>query len=273
VCAALASGGVSVTRLPVDGECRVRLEPARTALVADVALLSVMHSNNETGTLQPVAELAQLARAAGARVHTDAAQSAGKVPLDVNALGVDLLSLAGHKLYAPKGVGALYVRRGVPLRPFMRGAGQEHGVRPGTENVASIVGFGVACDRAANELESLASRLRALTGALWRRLEGAVAGLKRNGHPELCLPNTLSVRFPRATGSAVLARCGVAASTGSACHADVETASGVLLAMGVDAAEALGTVRLSVGRGTTEEQVERAAAELASAWRTVSSGR
>jgi cysteine desulfurase len=195
------------------------------------------------------------------------------VALDVSALGVDLLSLAGHKLYAPKGVGALYLRRGVTLSPFMLGAGQEHGRRPGTENVASIAGFGVACERAALELDTLATRLRALTESLFTRLSAAVPGLARNGHPQLRLPNTLSVRFPGVTGSAVLARSGVWASTGSACHADVESASSVLLAMGIDPVEALGTVRLSVGRGTTEADVERAAADLAAAWRTVSSER
>jgi cysteine desulfurase len=158
------------------------------------------------------------------------------------------------------------------LRPFTRGAGQEHGVRPGTENVASIVGFGVACERARLDLVELSRRLFELSESLWARLCAAVPGLKRNGHASARLPNTLSVRFPFVAGSKVLERSEVWASTGSACHAEVETASGVLLAMGVDAREALGTVRLSLGRGTTQAEVDAAAASLAAAWRTVSSG-
>ena len=232
------------------------------------ALVTVMHSNNETGVLQPVAELARLARAAGAVVHTDAAQSIGKVPVSVRSLGVDLLSLAGHKLYAPKGVGALYVKRGTPLVPFALGAGHERGARPGTENVASIVGLGVACERAASELAAVHPRVQALRDALWARLSAAVPGLALNGHPALRLPNTLNVRFPRASGEAVLAGAPeVAASTGSACHEGHERASSVILAMGVEPDDALGSVRLTLGRNTTEDEVTRAADALARSWR------
>jgi cysteine desulfurase len=256
-----------VSRGGVDGEGRARVEEARAAIGPDTALVTVMHSNNETGVLQPVAELARLARAAGALVHTDAAQSLGKVPVRVRELDVDLLSVAGHKLYAPKGVGALFVKRGTPLEPLVRGANHERGLRPGTENVASLVGLGVACEVLGRDLEASAARVRSLRDDLWARLAASVPGLALNGHPELRLPNTLNVRFPRAAGTAVLEGAPeVAASTGSACHAGHESASAVILAMGVSSAEALGSVRLTLGRGTTPEQVALAARSLERAW-------
>ena len=217
LCAWLEGHGHGVTRLGVDGDGRARLDEAREAIGRDTALVTVMHSNNETGVLQPVAELARLAHGAGARVHTDAAQSVGKVPVRVRELDVDLLSVAGHKLYAPKGVGALYVKRGTPLAPLVLGASHEHGLRPGTENVASIVGLGVACEVVTRDLAATAARLKALRDLLWERLASGVPGLVRNGHRELRLPNTLNVRFPRASGTAILEGAPeVAASTGSA---------------------------------------------------------
>ena len=268
LCAWLEGHGHGVTRLGVDGDGRARLDEAREAIGRDTALVTVMHSNNETGVLQPVAELARLAHGAGARVHTDAAQSVGKVPVRVRELDVDLLSVAGHKLYAPKGVGALYVKRGTPLAPLVLGASHEHGLRPGTENVASIVGLGVACEVVTRDLAATAARLKALRDLLWERLASGVPGLVRNGHRELRLPNTLNVRFPRASGTAVLEGAPeVAASTGSACHEGQESASAVILAMGVEPEEAVGSVRLTLGRGTTEEQVRRAAEALVRAWR------
>lgn len=270
-CAWLARHGWTVTPIGVDAEGRARLDEAREALGSDVALLTIMHSNNETGVLQPVAEVAELAHAAGAFVHSDAAQSLGKVPVRVRELGVDLLSVAGHKLYAPKGVGALYVKRGTPLTPFALGASHERGLRPGTENVASIVGLGVACERASRDVEVVGARMRALRDSLWEQLLAAVPELALNGHRELRLANTLNVRFPRASGSAVLAGAPeIAASTGSACHEGNESASPVILAMGVAPAEALGSVRLTLGRGTTEGDVARAAEALIRAWRTIS---
>ena len=183
-------------------------------------------------------------------------------------LGVDLLSVAGHKLYAPKGVGALFVKRGTPLSPFALGAGHERGLRPGTENVASIVGLGVACEVAMRDLEASASRVRALRDELWRVLAASVPGLALNGDRERRLPNTLNVRFPRASGDAVLAAAPeVAASTGSACHQGREDASPVILAMGVAPADAIGSVRLSLGRGTTADDVTRTADALIRSWR------
>ena len=267
-CAWLAQRGHRVTHLPVDRDGRA--VPDARVFDENTALLTVMHANNETGVIQPVAELSTLARAVGALVHTDAAQSVGKVPVRVRDLGVDLLTVAGHKLYAPKGVGALYVRRGTHLAPFALGAGHERGVRPGTENVASLVGLGVACAIAQRELDETASRVTTLRNTLWERLSRAVPGLARNGHPTAVLPNTLSVRFPRVSGGAVLAGAPeVAASTGSACHEGHESASAVILAMGVSPDEALGTVRLTLGHGTTPDEVHRAAEALSRSWRAL----
>ena len=269
----LEKHGRRVVRLGADADGRARLDEAGAVIDRNTALVTVMHSNNETGVLQPVAELVCLAHAVGAVAHTDAAQSLGKVPVHVRELGVDLLSLAGHKVYAPKGVGVLYVRRGTTLAPFVLGASHERGVRPGTENVSSIAGLGVACELVGRDLESTAARVKALRDLLWARLAAAIPGLALNGHRELRLPNTLNVRFPRVSGSAVLEGAPeVAASTGSACHEGGESASAVILAMGVPPDEALGSVRLTLGRGTTEEDVVRAAEALASSWRRLSDG-
>ncbi len=267
-CAWLERHGMRLTRISVDVDGRARVEEARAAIDAATALVTVMHSNNETGVLQPIADFAGLAHAAGAILHTDAAQSAGKVPLDVGELGVDLLSVAGHKLYAPKGVGALYVRRGTPMVPFVLGAGHERGLRPGTENVAAIVGLGSACAIAASDMETVAARVAALRDDLWQRLESAVPGLMLNGHPTLRLPNTLNVRFPRVSGNTILEGApAIAASTGSACHAGGESASAVILAMGIAPEDAVGSIRLTLGRGTTAADIEVTADALGRSWR------
>ncbi len=267
-CAWLEKHGRSISRIGVDANGRARLEEARGAIDGDTALVTVMHSNNETGVLQPVAELTELAHANSAVLHTDAAQSIGKVPVRVRELGVDLLSLAGHKLYAPKGVGALYVKRGTPLVPFVLGASHERGLRPGTENVAAVVGLGAACEAVGRDLETAAARMRALRDSLWDRLVAAVPGIALNGHRELRLPNTLNVRFPRASGTAILVGAPeVAASTGSACHEGSESASAVILAMGTAPEDALGSVRLTLGRSTTEDDVTRAVEALVRSWR------
>lgn len=269
-CERLERQGVEVTRLPVDAAGRVEAGAARAAVRADTGLVTVMLAQNETGALMPVAELAAVAHGRGALVHTDAAQAVGKLPVRVDELAVDLLSVAGHKLYAPKGVGALYVRSGVRVSPVLLGAGHEGGVRPGTENVASIVGLGAACALAETTLATETARQRELRDRLWAALQAAVPGIRLNGHPTERLPNTLNVSFPGARGSAVLAAAPeVAASTGSACHEGGERPSTVLTAMGLDAATALGAVRLSLGRSTTREQVDRAAHALLRAWHTV----
>jgi cysteine desulfurase len=192
----------------------------------------------------------------------------GKLAVCVRDLGVDLLTVAGHKLYAPKGVGALYVRRGTRLAPLLLGAGHERGLRPGTENVASIVGLGVACARARLDLAQEGARVRELRDRLWAELRGQVPGVALNGHPTERLPNTLSVRFPGVSGNTLLAACPeLAASTGSACHAGGDEAPTVVVCMGVSPSEALGTVRLSLGRRTTAGDVDAAAGSLVRAWR------
>jgi cysteine desulfurase len=264
--ALLAAGGAEHTVLPVDSSGRAVIP---TSLPSDTAVVSVMHANNETGVIQPVAELAAVAHAAGALVHVDAAQSLGKIPVDVDALSADLMTIAGHKLYGPKGVGALYIRRGTPLHPVLVGAGHERGLRPGTENVPGIVGLGAACTRVRLDLEWLSERFARQTAQLWSNLQQGIPHIARSGAGPF-LPNTLNVRFPGALGSAVLAQCPtIAASTGSACHADVEHASPVLLAMGLAPEDALGAVRLSIGRHTTDEDIERAGDALIRAYRAL----
>jgi cysteine desulfurase len=267
-CRWLELHGYLISRLKVDVYGCVDLAQLEDVLTQDTALVTVMHSNNETGSLQPISSLSRLAKARSILVHTDAAQSVGKVELDVNALGIELLSIAGHKLYAPKGVGALYVRRGTKLSPFTLGAGHERGLRPGTENVASIVGLGVASEIAAGDLAEVARKVQGLREELWASLNTQIKGMALNGHPTNRLPNTLNVRFPDTSGTALLALTkDLAASTGSACHDGQESASSVILAMGVSEKEAIGSVRLTLGRYTTHDEIERVAAILVGAWR------
>jgi cysteine desulfurase len=256
-CAYLERHGFEVTRVPVDGRGQVQADNVRRVVRDDTAMVTVILAQNETGTLMPLRAISNSVRGRGTVLHTDAAQALGKIPTRVDDLGVDLLSVAGHKLYAPKGVGALYVRRGTKLTPFVLGAGQEQGRRPGTENVPHIVGLGQACELALRDLDTESMRQRQLRDWLWDGLQAAIPGLRLNGHPAERLPNTLNVSFPSAHGSAVLAAAPeIAASTGSACHEGGETASAVLLAMGVEVEVALGAVRLSVGRSTTLPQIE-----------------
>lgn len=267
-CRYLERNGLGIEWLPVDESGRVQVDVAGGRISESTALVTVMHANNETGTMQPIGALAELARRRGALVHTDAAQTLGKVSVDVRELGVDLLSVAGHKLNAPKGVGALYVRRGTPIRPLLLGAGHERGLRPGTENVASIVALGVACEAARTTLATRTARLVELRDRLWTALQAAIPDIALNGDPARRLPNTSSVRFPGARGSDVLAATPeVAASTGSACHEGHETPSGVLSAMGLAAEDALRTVRLSVGTTTTVADIDAAGAALVRGWR------
>lgn len=261
--------GWAVERLAVDAQGRVDLDRARPALVRPADVVSVMLAQNETGVIQPVAELAELARAASDQVviHTDAAQAVGKIRVQPRALGVDLLTLVGHKMYAPKGIAALYVRRGVSMRPLMFGGGQERGLSPGTESVPLCVGLGEACAMAAEDLHEEGRRQLTLREELWGRLREAVPGLSRTGAEAETLPGTLHVRFPGVDGSAILGSAAVvAASTGSACHTGDEGPAGVLTVMGVPQDVARGAVRLSLGRSTTQAQVEQAADALAAAW-------
>nr|MDQ3037743.1 aminotransferase class V-fold PLP-dependent enzyme [Myxococcota bacterium] len=236
------------------------------------ALVSIMHANNETGVLQPIAEISAIAARGGALVHTDAAQSIGKVRVDVRELGVDLLTIAGHKLYAPKGVGALFVRRGVAVEPLVLGAPHERGRRPGTENVVGIAGLGAAAALARSDLDHERARVSALRDRLIERLRASIPALIVHGDRAPRLPNTASVRFPRTSGPQLLAEASaIAASTGSACHAGQDSPSQVITAMGISPADALGTVRLSLGRGTTTADVDRAASCLVAAWRRIAS--
>ncbi len=226
-----------------------------------------MHSNNEVGTLQPIKEIAALTRERGVLLHTDAAQSLGKVPVDVNELGIDMLSVAGHKLYAPKGVGVLYVRHGVALEPLLHGAGHESGRRAGTENVPYLVGLGAACVIARQGLPEATTKLRQMRDRLWERLQtGLGERVVLNGHPEKRLPNTLNANFLGHIGAELLEKVpGIAASTGSACHEGKISLSPVLCAMRVPPEISRGALRLTVGRFTTEEQVDRAAELLIAA--------
>jgi len=260
---ALLEDGFDVTFLPVDEYGRVSPSDLEASLRPETILVSVMHANNEVGTLQPVEEISRIARSRSILLHTDAAQSVGKIPARVDELGVDFLSVAGHKLYAPKGVGALYVRRGAPLARLLYGAGQESGRRAGTENVLEIAGLGEAARLALDELPSAAVRLREMRDLLELRLLEGVAGAVVNGHPRERLPNTLSIAFPGLVSDVFLSELrGVAASAGAACHSDGVRISHVLEAMRVPAEIARGTVRFTVGRFTTAEEVERAAREI-----------
>lgn len=255
--------GAKVTIVPVDRAGRVNPDDIRKALTPRTILVSVMQANNEVGTVQPIAEIAAVTRAAGVLFHTDAAQSAGKISTRVNELGVDLLSVAGHKLHAPKGIGALFIRRGTRLEPFVHGAGHEKGRRAGTESVLLAVGLGAACEIAPRWIGMPA--VRALRDRFEQRLKERLGDqVTVNGAGAERLPNTSNVNFVGEVGAEVLARLpDVAASTGSACHADSVELSPVLAAMGVSKREGVGAVRFSLGRTTTWEQLERVLAHIA----------
>jgi cysteine desulfurase len=259
--------GCAVTVVSVDGTGMVSPDDVAKAICPDTLLVSIMHSNNEVGTLMPIAEIAEHTRRRGVLFHIDAAQSLGKVHVDVRTLGVDLLTVAGHKLYAPKGVGVLFVRKGVTLEKFMHGAGHEGGRRAGTENVPYVVGLGMACEIARKSLPEATTKLRSLRDRLWDRLRTARGErVVLNGHPEKRLPNTLNVNFVGHVGADLLASVpGLAASTGSACHEGSITQSPVLCAMGIPPEVGKGAVRLSVGRFTTEDEIDRAAELLLAA--------
>jgi cysteine desulfurase len=267
VCRRLEADGFEVTWLPVDGDGLVRVAEAETAIRPDTILITLMHANNEVGTIQPIQAVAEIARRRGITFHTDAAQSAGKIPTDVRELGVDLLTITGHKLYAPKGVGALYVRNGITLHPLMQGAGQEQGRRPGTENVLEIVGLGQACEVAGRDLAENMARMRESRNELERGLRERIADVRVNGHPERRLPNTLSVSIRGVNANELLAAIepNVAASAGAACHSGEVRISHVLRAMGVPEDWARGALRLSTGRNTTREEVRVAIAAIADA--------
>ena len=264
----LRDDGWEVSVIAVDSYGQVDPGNLSAALRDDTVLVSIMHANNEVGTVQPIEEIAAITRPRGILLHTDAAQSAAKIPVSVDALGVDLLTLAGHKFYASKGVGALYLRRGTPLQPVLVGAGHEAGLRPGTENVPAIAGLGEAARIASERQAAHSQQLCRLRDRLQARLAAAIPGLLLNGHPEQRLPNTLNLSFPGVDGRDLLAHAeaDVAASVGSACHEEGDAVSGVLGAMGIDAGRARGAVRLSLGTPSNEAEIERAAKALIAAW-------
>lgn len=264
----LQADGWAVHRLPVDRDGRVA---ADTVPAGPIGLGTLILAQNETGTIQPVAAIAERVHAAGGVMHTDGAQAVGKVLVSVSDLGVDLLSIAGHKLYAPKGVGALYIRRGTAIRPLLVGAGQERGLRPGTENVARIVGLGKAAQIALDLLDTEPERQQGLREELWSQLAAGIPGLVRVSPAEGCLPNTLMVALPDRLGANLLdATPSIAASTGSACHSGVHTPAATLLAMGMKPDLALGAIRLTLGRATSPNQIHTTAAAVIESWRNVS---
>lgn len=272
VCDTLSKRGFEVTTLPVDTEGRVSPSDLEAALRPQTLFVSIMHANNEVGTIQPIQELARLTHAAGAFFHTDAAQSIGKIPVNVTDMGVDLLSIAGHKLYAPKGVGALFVRKGIALERIIFGAGQERGLRPGTENVLEIVGLGKAAEIASRDLDQNQVHFVTLRDRLHQGLIVVLpdGSLRLNGSPDDRLPNTLNLSFKQMEANRLLEEIqdSVAASAGAACHAGQVEISSVLMAMRVPIEWAKGAVRFSVGRMTTVAEIDIAIQKIASAYYT-----
>lgn len=267
VCRFLEGGGFKTTFVPVDGQGVVDMQKLRHAVRPDTILITIMHANNEVGTIQPIAEIAEIAAAGGIAMHTDAAQSIGKIACDVRQLGVDMLSLAGHKLYAPKGVGALFVKQGVLPEKFCFGAGQESGWRAGTENVLEIVGLGKACEIAARDLEASMEHMQSLRDRMHQGLAESLEDVRLNGHEDQRLPNTLSLSFKGLDAGRILDAIGdrVAASAGAACHSSGVKLSHVLEAMQVSEHWAKGTIRFSVGRMTTPEEIDQAIAVVVAA--------
>jgi len=264
-CRHLERFGYRVTYLPVDRFGMVDPVELGKAITKDTALVSIMHSNNEVGTIQDIAALARVASSRGVLFHTDAAQSAGKVRVSVEELGVDFLTVAGHKFYAPKGIGALYIRNGRKLPPLLNGAGHERGLRPGTENTAAIVGLGAAAVIAMPILQAEGARLAGLGTRLFEGLRAAGLRVHLNGHPEHKLPNTWNISFGGANAVSVMeALPGVAVSPGAACHGDLVEPSHVLAAMGTDPELARGAIRFSLGRETTEAEIDAVVEKLKS---------
>ena len=254
--------GFKVTYLPVDGYGLVDPDNVRNAIKRDTILVTIMHANNEVGTIEPIEEIGKIAEELEILFHTDAAQSCGKIEVDVNRLHVDLLTLAGHKLYAPKGIGALFMRDGIRLDSLIHGAGQERGERAGTENVPYIVGLGAACQIAKNGLFNYQKEVTLLRDRLHAKIESGLGKdtLRLNGHPEQRLPNTLNISIRGIQGEELLSQIPeIAASTGAACHAGSTESSNVLLEMGLSRELALGALRLTLGRWSTEEEVNLAA--------------
>ena len=266
VCRYLAGQGFTVTYLPVDADGQVSPEMLAAAIRPETTLVSIMHANNEVGTIQPIESIASITRARNILLHCDAAQSVGKIPVEVLRLGVDLLSVAGHKLYAPKGVGALYIRKGVQLEQLIHGANHESNRRAGTENVLLNVGLGKACEIAGRDLKRNMAHLQAMRDRLFEGLRREAGAIRLNGHPRERLPNTLSIGFENIEANRLIAQMPhLAVSAGAACHADAVTVSQTLAAMQVPLSAAMGTIRFSTGKYTTAEEIDAALEIIASA--------
>ena len=263
VCRYLERYGIRTTYLPVDQHGMVTPQQVEDAITPDTVLVTIMHANNEVGTILPIAEIAEIAHRHGVLVHSDCAQSIGKIPVKVDDLGVDLLSIAGHKLYAPKGIGALYIRPGVELAKLMHGANHEHNRRAGTENVIHMAGLGKACELIERNLAEYATHMAAMRNRLETGLLESGHDARINGHPDQRLPNTCNIAFRGVAADRVLASLPtVAASAGAACHSDQVEVSHVLQAMNVPTEYAMGALRLTVGRFTTADEIDRAVAEI-----------
>ncbi|MFD2169132.1 cysteine desulfurase NifS [Tumebacillus lipolyticus] len=256
---ALEKEGFEVTYLPVDADGRISVDDFKNALRDDTVLVSIMHGNNEVGTIMPVEEIGAICRERKILFHTDAVQTVGKIPVDVKAINCDFLALSGHKIYGPKGIGVLYMRRGVRTQPLYFGGGQERKLRPGTENVANIVGLSVAIELAVAEREQESARLSALRDKLIDGILGSIEETRLNGPREQRLPHNVNVSIEYIEGEALLLSCdmkGIAASSGSACTSGSLDPSHVLMAMGLTHTTAHGSLRLSLGKATTEEDVD-----------------
>lgn len=263
----LAEQGFSVTHLPVDEFGRVRVEDLRAAMREDTILVSIMFANNEIGTIQPVAEIGALCREKGVWFHCDAVQAVGSVPIDVKAMNIDMLSLSAHKFYGPKGVGALYMRKGLRIPPFIYGGAQERKRRAGTENVPGIVGLGAAIELATADIPGKAARITALRDALAGGIMARIEGAHLNGHPTERLPNNVNLRFDYIEGEGILTSLdlkGIEVSSGSACSAGSSEPSHVLMALGLAHEQAHGSVRMTLGDGNTREEIDVVVEELAS---------
>ncbi|MCK5051687.1 MAG: cysteine desulfurase [Candidatus Cloacimonetes bacterium] len=269
VCKYLEEHNFKVTYLPVDKNGLVSVRSVQKAITQDTILISIMQANNEVGTIQPISEIAEIANENGICMHTDAAQSLGKIPVDISDLNVDLLSIAGHKIYAPKGIGALYIKNGIKLEKLMFGAKQENNCRAGTENILEIVGLGKACEIAKRDFSENHDHMKKMRDRLWTGLVSEIPDIRLNGHPEKRLPNTLNVSFLNMNEYFQLSLfLEIAASAGAACHANNASLSYVLEAMNVPIEYAMGTIRFSTGKMTTQKEIDYAIIKITEIYNT-----
>lgn len=259
-CRHLEENGFEITYVPAGRDGRVSAEDVERVIRHDTILVTIMHANNETGVLQPLKEIGEVTRQRNIPFHTDAAQSAGKIPVKADELNIDMLTIAAHKFYGPKGIGALYIRKSLTIKPIMSGAAHESGLRPGTENVPAIAGFGKACELSSRYTGLWASQTLSLTTMLYNGLRQRAGSITLNGHETLRLPNTVNISVRGVDAADLLERLGerVAASSGSACHAGSRKPSSILLSMGISEQDALSSIRLSTGKDNTEKEIMEA---------------